>query len=156
VLEIGSFVGVSAMYFAKALPAGGEVVTIEKFEEFAAIAKRNFAANGLSERIRLLQGDAFDVIDRLPRDKPFDMIFIDGNKEKYLDYFLKTEPLLSPRGLVLVDDCFFHGDALNPVPTNEKGRGTRAFLEHAAGRKDYQRIAMPLSNGIMVMRRIGA
>lgn len=154
VLEIGAFVGVSAMYFAKALPRGGEVVTIEKFDHFAAIAKRNFAANGLSDRITLLEGDAFEVIEKLPRDKLFDLVFIDGNKERYLDYFLKTEPLLSPKGLVLVDDCFFHGDALNDIPTNDKGRGTRAFLDYAATRKDFQRIAMPLSNGIMIMRRV--
>jgi caffeoyl-CoA O-methyltransferase len=153
VLEIGTFVGVSAMYFAEALPPGGEVVTIEKFDHFATIARRNFAANGLSDRIRLLEGDAFEVIEKLPRDKLFDLIFIDGNKERYVDYFRKTEPLLSRHGLVLVDDCFFHGDALNASPTNEKGRGTRAFLDYAATRNDYQRIALPLSNGIMIMRR---
>lgn len=153
VLEIGSFVGVSAMYFARALPPGGEVVTIEKFDHFAAIARRNFAVNGLADRITLLEGDAFEVIEKLARGKLFDLIFIDGNKERYLDYFVKTEPLLAANGLVLVDDCFFHGDALNDVPTNEKGRGTRAFLDYAATRKDYQRIALPLSNGIMIMRR---
>src|SRR5262249_48838956 len=92
VLEIGAFIGVSAMYFAKALPPGGEVITIEKFDHFAAIARRNFAANGLAERITLIEGDAFEIIERLPKDKLFDMIFIDGNKERYLDYFLKTEP----------------------------------------------------------------
>ena len=153
VLEIGTFVGVSAMYFAKALPIGGEVVTIEKFDHFAAIARRNFAANGLADRIKLLEGDAFEVIAKLPRSEPFDMVFIDGNKERYLDYFQMTEPFLSPRGMMIIDDCFFHGDALNAQPTNDKGRGTRAFLDYAATRDDYERIAMPLSNGIMIMRR---
>jgi len=153
VLEIGTFVGVSAMYFAKALPSFGEVLTIEKFERFAEVARRNFAANDLSDKIKLLKGDAFEVIDTLPRDRLFDLIFIDGNKERYLDYFLKTVPLLSPRGLIVVDDCFFHGDALNDVPTNEKGRGARAFLDHAATRRDFRRIALPLSNGIMIMWR---
>lgn len=156
VLEIGAFIGVSAMYFAKALPADGEVVTIEKFDHFAAIARRNFAANGFSDRIKLIEGDAFEIIEKLPKDKPFDMIFIDGNKERYKDYFVKTEPLLSPKGIALVDDCFFHGDAVNVVPTNDKGRGTRAFLDYAATRDDYIRIALPLANGIMMMARRGA
>jgi caffeoyl-CoA O-methyltransferase len=153
VLEIGAFIGVSAMYFAKALPPGGEVVTIEKFDHFAAIARRNFAANGLAERIKLLEGDAFDVIERLPRHEKFDLVFIDGNKERYRDYFVMTEPLLSPKGIALVDDCFFHGDAVNRTPSNEKGAGTRAFLDYAATRNDYVRIALPLANGIMMMTR---
>jgi caffeoyl-CoA O-methyltransferase len=155
VLEIGAFIGVSAMYFAKALPPGGQVVTIEKFDHFAAIARRNFAANGLADRITLLEGDAFEVIEGLPKDQKFDLIFIDGNKERYKDYFVKTEPLLSPRGIALVDDCFFHGDAVNATPSNEKGAGTRAFLDYAATRTDYRRVALPLANGIMMMVRNG-
>ncbi|MEO8627124.1 MAG: O-methyltransferase [Betaproteobacteria bacterium] len=156
VLEIGAFIGVSAMYFAKALPPGGEVVTIEKFDHFAAIARRNFAANGLDDRIKLIDGDAFEIIEKLPKGELFDMIFIDGNKERYKDYFVKTEPLLSPNGIALVDDCFFHGDAVNTEPTNDKGRGVRAFLDYAATRDDYLRIALPLANGIMMMvRRAG-
>jgi predicted O-methyltransferase YrrM len=156
VLEIGAFIGVSAMYFAKALPPGGKVVTIEKFDHFAEIARRNFAANGLADRITLLQGDAFELIAKLPRNEPFDLIFIDGNKERYKDYFVMTEPLLSPRGISLVDDCFFHGDAINKKPTNEKGEGVKAFLDYAATRNDYQRIALPLANGIMLMTRKAA
>lgn len=156
VLEIGAFIGVSAMYFAKALPEGGEVVTIEKFDHFAAIARRNFAANGLDKRITLHEGDAFEIIEKLPKDQKFDLIFIDGNKERYKDYFVMTEPLLSPRGISLVDDCFFHGDVVNATPSNEKGAGTKAFLDYAATRNDYQRIALPLANGIMMMVRKGA
>jgi len=153
VLEIGTFIGVSAMYFARALPKGGEVVTIEKFDRFAAIARRNFAANGLADRITLMEGDAFEVIDELPKDKKFDLVFIDGNKERYKDYFVRTEPLLSPTGISLVDDCYFHGDAINREPTTDKGRGARAFLDYAATRDDYLRVALPIANGIMMMTR---
>src|SRR5262245_57687274 len=156
VLEIGAFIGVSAMHFARALPTDGRVVTIEKFDRFAAIARRNFARNGLDRRITLLEGDAFEIIDRLPRDETFDLIFIDGNKERYKDYFVKTEPLLSPTGISLVDDCYFHGDAINSEPTSDKGRGVRAFLDYAATRDDYLRIALPLANGIMMMTRRSA
>ncbi len=153
VLEIGTFIGVSAMYFAKALPPEGEVVTIEKFDHFAAIARRNFVLNGLADRITLHEGDAFEIIDRLPKDQKFDLIFIDGNKERYKDYFVMTEPLLSPKGIFVVDDCFFHGDVVNNTPTSEKGAGTKAFMDYAATRTDFIRIALPLANGIMLMVR---
>src|SRR5947207_1708610 len=59
-LEIGAFLGISAMFMAKALGEVGRLVSIEKFDHFAGIARRNFAANGLSEKIKLIHGDAFE------------------------------------------------------------------------------------------------
>jgi len=153
VLEIGSFIGASAMAFARALPADGRVVTIEKFDHFAAIARRNIESNGLSEKITLLEGDAFEVIASLPKNEMFDFIFIDGNKERYKEYMEATIPLLKPEGIVAVDDCFFHGDALNATPTNEKGKGCKAALDYSAGLDGWTRIAMPISNGILLLRR---
>jgi predicted O-methyltransferase YrrM len=151
VLEIGAFIGLSTMYFAKAVPDDGEVVSIEKFDKFAKIARRNFELNGLANKIKLFEGDAFEVINKLPRDRPFDLIFIDGNKERYKDYALKTKPLLAPRGIMIVDDCFYHGDVLNSQPKDEKGVGTKAFMDYAATCDDWLRIALPLSNGLFLM-----
>jgi predicted O-methyltransferase YrrM len=151
VLEIGSFVGLSAMTLARAVGEQGHVTTIEKFPHFAAIARRNFQANALADRIDLLEGDACDVIASLPAERSFDLIFIDGNKERYADYFLALEPRLSPRGLFVVDDVLFHGDALNPVCRTDKGRGTRAMLEQAARAKNYLRLLLPIGNGILLL-----
>jgi caffeoyl-CoA O-methyltransferase/O-methyltransferase len=153
VLEIGAFIGLSTMSFAKALPEGGEVVSLEKFDKFAAIARKNFELNGLSDKIKLHQGDAFDIVDTLPKDQLFDMIFVDGNKERYKDYVVKTEHLLSPRGIMIVDDCFYHGDVLNKTTSDPKGKGTADFMTHAAGLEGWLRIALPLSNGIFMMIR---
>lgn len=153
VLEIGSFVGVSAMHFADALPADGRVVTIEKFDHFAAIARRNFAANGFEDRIELIDGDAHEVLPTVKDRGPFDFAFIDGNKERYADYFRLVEPMMSPHSIVVVDDVFFHGDALSSEPMSEKGRGVRAFLELAANSPAWQRAILPLSNGMMLMCR---
>jgi len=151
VLEIGAFIGVSTIYFAKALPLGGEVVSIEKFDEFAKICRANFVQNGVADRVRLLVGDAFSVLQTLPRDQTFDLIFIDGNKERYCDYFHMTEPLLSPGGLIVVDDALFHGDALNPAPKTEKGAGSKALLAAAADARGYERLLMPFANGMMLL-----
>ncbi len=153
VLEIGAFIGVSAMTMARALPKGGEVTTIEKFDHFAAICRDNFARNGLSSRIRLLEGDAGTVIDGLLADQPFDLIFIDGAKERYAEYFDRLEPLLNPGGLFVVDDVFFHGDALNDPPRTEKGAGVRAFLDRAEQATGYHRILLPVANGMMLMMK---
>jgi predicted O-methyltransferase YrrM len=151
VLEVGTFVGVSAIYLARALEAGGRVVTIEKFPEFAAIAQRNFAANGVQDRITLLVGDAIERIEELPADELFDLVFLDGHKERYADYFEAIAPRLRIGGLLVVDDVLFHGDALNRVCRTEKGEGVRRFLDRAAAAKDFLRLTLPLANGIMLM-----
>lgn len=155
VLEIGTFVGVSAMYFAQSLPEDGRVITVEKFDHFAAIARRNFAKNGLDKKIELFEGDAHEVMAGLGSHGPFDFAFIDGNKERYADYFRLAEPMMSPRGIIAVDDVFFHGDALLENPQSEKGRGVRDFLELSANAKNWHRILLPLSNGLMLMFRSG-
>ena len=80
-------------------------------------------------------------------------LFIDGNKERYKDYFESLEPLLSPNGVIIVDDCFFHGDVYNDKPQTEKGQGTKDFLDAAAKRDDYVRLALPLSNGVYIMMK---
>ena len=143
VLEIGTFIGLSAMNFARALPNDGKVLTFEKYEKFANIAKRNFKENDLDDKIEIIVGDALDEIANIPDDRFFDLIFIDGNKENYLEYFLALEKHLAPRGIVLVDDCFFHGDALNQTPQTEKGLGCAKFLAAAAERPEYCKLALP-------------
>jgi caffeoyl-CoA O-methyltransferase len=151
ILEIGTFIGISAMAMASAMPKGGKLITIEKFDHFARIARRNFRANGFDGKIVLMEGDAFEVLDRLPKGEPFDLVFIDGNKERYRHYFEALEPYVRPGGLILVDDVFFHGDVLNNAPSNEKGAGVKAFMDLATARTSYLRLALPICNGLMLM-----
>lgn len=151
VFEIGTFIGLSAMTMAQAMPEDGHLVTIEKFDHFADIARENFKRNGLDGKIKLLQGDAFELIDKMHNEKPFDIIFIDGNKERYAHYFKVMEPHLREGGLAIIDDSLFHGDVLNTHPRSEKGRGVKEFLDVAAELKDWLRLLVPIGNGVMLM-----
>lgn len=151
VLEIGAFVGLSTMAMAKVLPPGGKVTSIEKFDHFADICRINFRKNGLADQIEMLQGDAMELLSHLPKDQAFDFIFIDGNKECYREYFDRLEPRLAPRGLIVVDDVFFHGDVLNETPRTPKGKGALDFLKRAAEASGYHRLLLPISNGMMLM-----
>jgi predicted O-methyltransferase YrrM len=151
IIEIGAFIGLSAMTMARAMPEGGKLTTIEKFDHFADICRRNFAANGLADRITVVEGDAFAALDRLSQSEPFDLAFIDGNKERYAHYFEALEPRVRSGGLILVDDVFFHGDVLNSEATTEKGEGCKRFMEIAAARRNYTKLALPLCNGLMLM-----
>lgn len=151
ILEIGTFVGISTMYLANAMGRGGKIVTIEKFDHFAEMARRNFARNGLDGMITLLEGDAFEELRKLEQNECFDLIFLDGNKERYCDYFELLDPLLVPGGLLIVDDIFFHGDVLNENPTTEKGAGVLRFLERVRDCDTYHRAAIPIANGVLLM-----
>lgn len=153
ILEIGTFVGLSAMAFAKASGPDGRVVTVEKFDYFADFAARNFEKNSYADRIELLVADAFEILDELKSRGPYDIIFIDGNKERYDEYFLALEDSLAPNGIVIVDDCFFHGDALNETPQDEKGAGVKRMLKIAQQRTSYSRIALPIGNGALLLRK---
>jgi len=153
VLEIGGFIGVSTLYIARALPRDGQVVSIEKFEEFSSIAKRNFESNGLAERIRLLCGDAGDIVPGLDPNESFDLAFIDGNKERY-DYYLRSViPLVRPGGIIAVDDALFHGDVMNRRPSTEKGRGVQACLKLVESLVDWPRVLLPVCNGLMLLTK---
>ncbi len=156
VLEIGSFIGLSSMTMAKPLAPGATVTTLERFDHVAEIARENFARNGFADRIELIEGDAFEIIEGFAPDTTFDLIFLDGNKDRYDDYFRMLDPHLAPGGLFLVDDVFFHGDALHEDPFSEKGRGVRRFLELAAATPGYDRTIVPISNGLMLMRKYAA
>jgi caffeoyl-CoA O-methyltransferase len=94
-----------------------------------------------------------DVMPDLRARDPFDLVFIDGNKERYATYFELATPLLARRGLIVVDDVFFHGDALNAAPSSEKGRGSKAMLEAAAAATAFDRLLLPVGNGLMLLQK---
>lgn len=154
ILEIGTFVGVSAMALASGVQKGGRVVTVEKFDHFAEIARKNFSHNGFQDRITLLEGDAFDILPQLKEQGPYDFVFLDGNKERYADYFTALDPIVEPGGVFIVDDSLFHGDVLNAKPQSEKGRGVLSFLQTAEKNKNYFKTLLPIGNGFMLMLKL--
>jgi len=147
VLEIGSFIGLSAMTMAR---AGAIVITVEKGKEFAAICERNVAANGLADRVNVIQADATGLF-REAVTHPYDLAFIDGDKEHYDDIFNIVDPLVRPGGMIIIDDVLFHGDVLNEQPTTAKGAGVRRLLRLIRGREDRCRLLLPVCNGLLIL-----
>jgi predicted O-methyltransferase YrrM len=152
VLEIGTFIGHSTMHFARMVGKDGHVTTLEVFKEFADIARRNFADNGYTDRITLIEGDAGASLMQLPK-RSFDLVFIDGAKQSYLDYALQAEELIADKGVIAVDDVFFHGDAINAVPSTNKGMGCKRLLDHYRGSQRFEKLLLPLRNGILLLFR---
>ncbi len=115
VLEIGMFTGYSALCFAEALPDQGRVVTCEVDEESAAVARRFFAQSPHGGKIDIRMGPALETMANLTG--PFEVIFIDADKINYVNYYRRAMELLSPRGVILIDNVLWDGDVLlNPPP----------------------------------------
>ena len=151
-LEIGTFIGNTSMHVADFIGSDAEVVTIEKFDEFADIANENFKINNFEKNISLHVGDAYEVMQKLP-DNHFDFIYVDGDKGRYPEFVKLSEKKLSPQGLILVDDILFHGDVLNSDPETEKGRGCKKVLENYKNNNDFHSYIMPINNGIYLLKK---
>lgn len=152
ILEIGSFVGVSAMHLADATSAG-HVTTVEIGQQFFEIASRNIVNNGYADKVTVVHSDASGLLNIIPVDQTFDLIYLDGDKGNYCNLFKMLLPRLSENGLFIIDDVLFNGDVLNKTPSTEKGLGVKMVLNEVASRDDVEGFLMPLSNGKLLIRR---
>ena len=153
ILEIGTFIGITTLELASATPAETRIVTIEKYPEFAKVAAANFKHNRVGDKISLLIGDALEVLPTL-KTKLFDFIYLDGNKERYWDYFVLLEPMMAPGAVVAVDDVFFNGDVLNKECKTEKGAGVKRFMENVKNREGYTKTIFPMGNGLLILSKL--
>ena len=131
ILEIGTLGGYSTIWLARALPAGGRLVTLELQPKHATVARANLERAGLSERVEIRVGPATQSLAQLQAEgaEPFDMIFVDADKPNnpaYLQWALK----LARRGtLIVVDNVVREGEILNPASADPDVQGTRALFE---------------------------
>jgi len=148
VLEIGSLGGYSGVWLARALPATGTLITIEKDPRHAKIAREAFGSAGLSNKVQLIEGAALDVLPTL--SPGFDAVFIDADKEPLPKYFDWGMRLLRRGGLLLCDNAFFHGAAVDPSDRSGPALGVRAFNDLAARDPRLVATIIPVRDGLVV------
>lgn len=152
ILEIGTYIGVSTLFLAEAAGPDGRVVTFEIGEEFAGIARENFRRNGMSERIELRNEDIKNALPALTAaGESYNLIFLDGEKESYGRLLEPLLSLLRPGGLMIVDDVFCNGDALNERPATEKGRGVAELTARVAAMPWLTPVILPMGNGQLML-----
>jgi len=118
VLEIGMFTGYSALCFAEALPEQGQVTTCEVDDASAAVARRFFAQSPHGRKVEIRMGPALETMAGLTGQ--FDLIFIDADKLNYVNYYRRAMELLSPRGVILIDNVLWDGDVLLEPPPDDR------------------------------------
>lgn len=147
VLEFGSFVGYSTIWMARALPPDGRLVTLEKDANHAALTRTH--TSGLP--VQVIEGDALLSVRDL--QGPFDAIFIDGEKRRYLDYLDASLPLLRTGGLVIADNTLLFGamvgEPLAPASA-EARRVMQAFNERMADSDELSGILIPTHEGLTI------
>lgn len=148
VLEIGSLGGYSGIWLARALPPDGRLTTIEKDPRHAAIARAAFADAGLTGQVRLLEGDARDVLRSLKTG--FDAVFVDADKEPLAEYFEASVRLLRSGGLLLCDNAFFHGAVVDQSDHSAAAQGVRAFNQLAATDPRVVSAVAPIRDGVVI------
>lgn len=161
ILELGTYIGVSTMHLMEAVRkskvgASGTVTTVEKGDEFYWLSKENFTRNKMT-LIRPIHKDAVHFLKygdyAGDLNERYDFILIDCAKESYKELLELSLNYLTDGGMILVDDVFFQGDTLNGKPTSEKGKGVRAMLDYAATLEDWEKVVLPIGNGLLMVRK---
>ncbi len=149
VLEIGTFTGYSALMMASALPQDGVLFTLERSEKHAMVARHYFDRSGFGHKIASVVGDARETLDDI--EGPFDLIFIDADKSSYDFYYEKCLSLLSPGGVMVLDNMLWDGKVLDPH--DEESVTIDRLNAKIAQDKRVENVLLTVRDGVMLVRK---
>ena len=129
ILEIGTLGGYSTIWLARALPAGGRLITLEVDPRHAEVAGANLARAGLAEIVDVRLGPALETLPRLTAEAPFDLFFIDADKQNNAEYFAWALELSRPGSVIIVDNVVRGGAVADAGSHDPRVRGTRRLHE---------------------------
>lgn len=152
ILEIGTFTGYSALCLARGLQPDGTLHTIEQRNEEAQRAKDFFDRSFFSDKIILHIGNALEIVGEI--EESWDLVFIDADKENYVNYFNLVFPKVKQNGFILADNVLFHGEVLQPGIKGKAAKAIQAFNDYLLTRTDVERLMLPLRDGLMLLRKI--
>jgi len=146
VLEVGTLGGFSTTWLARAVPPGGRVVTLEVDPARADVARRNLegAAPGVTIDVRV--GDAAESLHDMisHRETPFDLVFIDADKPRYMEYLNLALRLSRPGTVILADNVIRHGQVMDETTDDESARAARAYNAAIASHPRLDSIVLPI------------
>lgn len=149
ILEIGTYTGYGTLAMANAIPDNGKVVTLDMNEEVVAIAKKFWMEANVDHKVTSILGPAVESMSKLA--SKFDLIFIDADKENYLNYFKAGLELLSDKGVIIVDNVLWSGAVL----TDTDDKATQSIQElnnYIKDNKDYYSVMLPIRDGVLLIK----
>jgi predicted O-methyltransferase YrrM len=149
-LEIGTYLGYSALCFAEGLADGGKVITLDVNEETNKVARSFVARTRFKDAIEFHLGNAVDVIPRLP--ETFDLVFIDADKPNYSNYYNLVFDKLRPGGFIIADNVLWSGKVL----AKDKDENTQAlhdFNQMVLADERVSNVLLPIRDGLMVVKK---
>jgi len=151
VLELGTYSGYSSLSMAAGLPKGGHIDTCEADETHAEVARRYIAQSPYADRITVHIGPALDTISQLEGE--FDFVFIDADKENYLNYYEALLPRLAEHGVMAIDNTLWSGRVLDEDDDSDATKAIREINDRIA--KDGRVVAVQLTvrDGVTLVRR---
>ncbi|MFZ5554633.1 MAG: O-methyltransferase [Bacteroidota bacterium] len=152
ILEIGTYTGYSALCFCEGLSKNGKLITIDNNEELEERVRGYFAESEYNNRIEYIKGNAMEVIPQLTGD--FDIVFIDADKENYLNYYHLVFDKVKPGGYIIADNVLWSGKVLQPYEKLDKD--TQTLVEYSNfvyNDKRVEPILLPVRDGLMVARK---
>ena len=151
VLELGTYSGYSSISMAAGLPEGGHIDTCEFEETHAEVARRYIGQSPHADRITVHLGPALETIERLEGD--FDFVFVDADKENYLNYYEALLPRLADGGLMAIDNTLWSGRVLDDSDDSEGTRAIKAINERIASDDRVTSVMLTVRDGITLARR---
>jgi len=153
ILEIGTYTGYATLCLAEGLQTGGTLDTMDVNEELYDFQRKYFDLSPWKDQITQHLGEALDIIPTL--NKKFDLVFIDADKENYVNYFNVIVPLMNKGGIILSDNVLWSGKVLEPIKVNDKS--TKILLDYNLLLKEDPRVEtvlLPIRDGLTVSRVI--
>jgi caffeoyl-CoA O-methyltransferase len=151
ILEIGCFTGYSALCMAEALPAKGKLTTCEIKPEHAEIAQSFFDRSPHGHKIKIHLGPALETVAGLPVSASFDFVFLDADKENYVNYYEAVLPRLRPGGLLVADNVLWSGHVL--APKKKTDHAVVAFNKHVRRDPRVECVMLPVRDGVSLIRK---
>jgi len=149
VLEIGTFTGFASQMMAAALPEDGELITCDVDPKAIEVARSFFERSPHGRKISLREGPALETMRTL--EPGYDLVFIDADKENYVNYYEVALRLLATNGLIAVDNVLWSGRVLDPK--SDQDRAIVAFNEQVARDERVTQVVLTVRDGLMLIRR---
>ena len=151
ILEIGTFTGYATLCLAEGLKENGTLTTLDINEDLAYLPKKYFAESSFSNQIDFRIEDAKEFLKRT--DDIFDLVFIDADKENYVEYFNLIKPKTQTGSVVMFDNVLWYGKVLDENPKQISTQKIKELNDVAAKDNDFENLILPLRDGVNVLLR---